>query len=113
MFACIVRTAKLVTIVERLIYILIFFVAFPQVDGVWAVAPLLPPDPLADANDEYVNLQRRPREEEIASIQTPALVGHRLLIADFSTDRNPVQTEQNPVTGYTPSPLCILMSLQI
>ena len=59
---------------KRLSYFLILLLLSAQVDDALAAVCNLPPDPLADVNDEYLPSQRRAREEQPVPDQAPVAV---------------------------------------
>jgi len=98
---------------KRLVFLLILLLISTQVDAAWAVAPDLPSAPLADDNDEYPPLKRRPQGEQSSSRQKPVFDGLKPQTADFSLVRRGVPSEWNLTTPFTPPPLYVFMSLQI
>jgi hypothetical protein len=96
-----------------LAYLLILLLISAQVEDTWAVAPVLPPAPLADDNDEYLPAQQRPRGELSSFRQKPLFDAVKPRAADFPYVPRRVPSEWNLATPFAPPPLYVFMSLQI
>jgi hypothetical protein len=96
---------------NRLVYALVFLLIWAQYDDYWAV-PGMPSAPQAE-DDEYLPAQQRPQEDECASHRKSEFVGLKPHLADLPLDRSAVPFEWKLPTLFTPSPLYLLMSLQI
>jgi hypothetical protein len=64
-------------------------------------------------DDEYLPPQQRPREKESSAYQKPVFVGLQPQAADVPAVFRGVPSEWNLTTLFSPSPLCLFMSLQI
>jgi hypothetical protein len=97
---------------KRFTYLLTLLLLSAQVDDALAAVCNLPPDPLADVDDEYLPSQRRTREEQPVPDQAPVAVEPQSRTADFLPLRKGVPSGWNRITPFTPPPLYVFMSLQ-
>jgi hypothetical protein len=97
---------------KRFAYLLTLLLLSAQADDALAAVCNLPPDPLADVNDEYLPSQWRAREERPTPDQAPAVAEPRSRAADVPPVRKGVPSGWNRITPFTPPPLYVFMSLQ-
>ncbi len=93
-------------------YLLIPLLLSTQVGDALAVAADEPSAPLVDDDDEFLPVQRRPREEE--SVPDPGQIVVRLNppTANHPPARRGRSFEWDPTTPFAPPPLYVFMSLQ-
>jgi hypothetical protein len=94
-------------------YLLLLLLPVSQVDDTLAVTPISSVAGLAPDNDEYLPVQRRPREEESASDQGLLLVWLKSPLAACLLVARAVPFNRASRTPFTPPPLYAFMSLQI
>jgi hypothetical protein len=94
-------------------YLLLLLLPVSQVDDTLAVTSNSSVAPLAPDNDEYLPVQRRPREEESASDQGRMLVSIKVPLAACLLVARAAPVNRASRTPFTPPPLYAFMSLQI